>query len=516
MKIVDSIESIDKILARLLPQVEKAEYTVEKVDTEPKDCEFSIEPKSIYVYSLRKGNDISVLVEKDWSLEEINKGPIPSEIIVTLSNGSKTVLNSENGWSSSIEGLPNYTGEEQSIEKLSTYLKKGLANTRENYYINYVLHEYSKEDILIQIIKYALIMSDNKEAIEIAPAFTVLKKSFISRMQNGEEDYENQSSTLSRKEIIDLLSNREENGKSTSLLKKAFLSRMQGTNENLEKALSSILARDNMIDLLVDGFFECNFERKLEYDPEHRTDNAQVNELIDFLKPTGKKNYESRFPGVKGFLLNRSRLSVISKKRKIVKQHIGKDMQGTIKADDCDNGILLLKHPDDKSFKLIAIAKSNNSINSECQAVLSHLKRWFQELHPKYKEDAKQLQQLLVNELDRIGILVKSSISGIINIAVAIEGQDFAITSSRSYGKNDCTIDVDNEHIMDVGAFSIMELSSKNVVTYLNSDTTLEDYSKIVLAGNVSPATMFALSPDKELKRFQDGKNPVAQLRKIY
>lgn len=528
MVLIDSLEAVDKIYERLINAVrinaKPFEYSIARVEVFG-EYKRTIYPKDIWILNGHKQETITAIVEKNWSLEEIEGQKLPTKIVVTLSNGSETVLKQENDWHSMVENLPNPTGKEQAKKYLCEMLVKGLKKNSETFYVNYVLQDASKEDILIQIIKYALVMADNEEAVEIAPAFRLLKESYLSRIGEGKADHEKPSpSPLSKGEIIELLSDDNESVKDNPLLKNAFIPHMESSNVNLEETLSNILANEDMVRLLVDGFIKCHYEEKLAFDPTQRSSNERINELIDFLKPTGKKNTTPKFPGIRDFLLNRCRLSIISGRNKMVEQSLGGELKGTINHSDpyglCDDGILLLKHPDDKSFKLISVAKTNASINSECKVALTHLKRWFQDLNYNYKCNGKQLQQLLSNELDRIDAIICSRGNTTVDISVAIEGIDHVITSSRVLGPKMYTTKTEDGvetdlHTIDVGAFSVMDLSGKKVILPLINNVLLTEYSNIVLAGNIKPNDrMKQIIPDNQLDTFIKAKSPVAQLIK--
>ena len=58
---------------------------------------------------------VNVEVEKDWQDNNNAEGKRPSELKVTLSNGTEVILNSGNNWKATVNGLPKYDSKGQEI-----------------------------------------------------------------------------------------------------------------------------------------------------------------------------------------------------------------------------------------------------------------------------------------------------------------------------------------------------------------------------------------------------------------
>ena len=69
---------------------------------------------------------VNVEVEKDWQDNNNAKGNRPSQLKVTLSNGTEVTLNSGNNWKAAVNDLPKYNSEGQLI--VYTWTEETIGN----------------------------------------------------------------------------------------------------------------------------------------------------------------------------------------------------------------------------------------------------------------------------------------------------------------------------------------------------------------------------------------------------
>ena len=488
MECIETIESVDKIYDKLVGAIKSKEtpirYTIEEVIPSD-DCNLALTPDDFTIVTAPDAENVRVMVSKEWDDEDKKSGLIPSQVIVKLSNGKEYVLNNENKWSVTIIKLPKYKGiQEKARSIFCKYLTSESISDKEEYFVHTAFGNASKRDIMIQILKYALVSSSDPKVLEEAPMFDLFRNIYLSNFKNG--------------------------------------------RLNPEQIKSKIFSRDYNIELILEDFVKCRCEKRIPCDYEKKTGNACIDKLIASLTPTGKKNNSSIFDGVKSFLLNRSRLDVVSGKNKSVRRSLGKRISGSIVKNDndelCDDGILLLKHPNDYTFRLVAAAKSGTSINNECLLALTNLSNWFKDLNPNYKYDTEALQKLLEYELERIDVMIKSLDKTYVDMAVALDYKDKTVVSSKSLGKQDFVILDGDEtsirsHMRSMGAYVIIGNQGKKAMAQFSKEmSSLNECNQILLTevGSADQKVSFRVVEDEDIDAFVNGRSPVVQLTKVH
>ena len=146
-----------------------------------------------------------------------------------------------------------------------------------------------------------------------------------------------------------------------------------------------------------------------------------------------KRKYESKEYKKRKDVLKNNQYKIDKKK-----YSLGDDLHAIIDRGDetlsQEDAVLLLNHPDNEKFKLIAVADGDSSrIYSEeaSNYALKSLLKWFEGLDSKYYNDIETLKELLINKLNRINYDLSKDIYGkATTIAVALVGKSNTLIST--------------------------------------------------------------------------------------
>ena len=291
--------------------------------------------------------------------------------------------------------LQNTTNQEKAKKVLESYLLDDKSNgNKKDYNLETVFEEVSKYDIAAYIAKQSLIYSCQKDLDEEDITFVEFRNSLIK----AKVDYDG---------VVDYL---YEN-------RKLF-----------KKLINSFVKRK----------YESKEYKKIDYDIKDEI----AKEYIKYLEPSGKSDYRKSLLGmVRNFAFNKSRKDVIKNNQYKIdkkKYSLGDDLHAIIDRGDetlsQEDAVLLLNHPDNEKFKLIAVADGDSSrIYSEeaSNYALKSLLKWFEGLDSKYYNDIETLKELLINKLNRINYDLSKDIYGkATTIAVALVGKSNTLIST--------------------------------------------------------------------------------------
>ena len=291
--------------------------------------------------------------------------------------------------------LQNTTNQERAKKVLESYLLDDKSNgNKKDYNLEIVFEEVSKYDIAAYIAKQSLIYSCQKDLDEEDMTFVEFRNSLIK----AKVDYDG---------VVDYL---YEN-------RKLF-----------KKLINSFVKRK----------YESKEYKKIDYDIKDEI----AKEYIKYLEPSGKSDYRKSLLGmVRNFAFNKSRKDVIKNNQYKIdkkKYSLGDDLHAIIDRGDetlsQEDAVLLLNHPDNEKFKLIAVADGDSSrIYSEeaSNYALKSLLKWFEGLDSKYYNDIETLKELLINKLNRINYDLSKDIYGkATTIAVALVGKSNTLIST--------------------------------------------------------------------------------------
>ncbi len=291
--------------------------------------------------------------------------------------------------------LQNTTNQERAKRVLESYLLDDKSNgNKKDYNLETVFEEVSKYDIAAYIAKQSLIYSCQKDLDEEDMTFVEFRKSLIK----AKVDYDG---------VVDYL---YEN-------RKLF-----------KKLINSFVKRK----------YESKEYKKIDYDIKDEI----AKEYIKYLEPSGKSDYRKSLLGmIRNFAFNKSRKDVIKNNQYKIdkkKYSLGDDLHAIIDRGDetlsQEDAVLLLNHPDNEKFKLIAVADGDSSrIYSEeaSNYALKNLLKWFEGLDSKYYNDIETLKELLINKLNRINYDLSKDIYGkATTIAVALVGKSNTLIST--------------------------------------------------------------------------------------
>lgn len=144
---------------------------------------------------------------------------------------------------------------------------------------------------------------------------------------------------------------------------------------------------------------------------------------------------------ISNLVLNASRQDIIMNKQFEINNKeysLGKDLYAMIdRGANClsqEDAVLLLKHPNNKDFKLIAVADGDSSKSYGEEAsnyVLYSIINWFENLDSTYFNNIKELKKIVEKRLDIINSeLILSHNGNATTIALAIIGKNDTLISS--------------------------------------------------------------------------------------
>ena len=216
------------------------------------------------------------------------------------------------------------------------------------------------------------------------------------------------------------------------------------------RLLSENIDCDNVIDYLYDDkellkriigtFIDTRYhnQNKINYN----INDKKVKKYIFSLEQKRESQIKHSAIGkIKNLMFNKSRKDVINDLQFKINSReysLGKDLYAFIdrgkESLSQEDSVLLLKHPDNEDFKMIAVAdgESAKMCGDEASnyAVYSLLK-WFESLDPSYYSRMEELKKLLEEELKKINFeLMNNPIDKATTIAVSIIGKPQILIST--------------------------------------------------------------------------------------
>ena len=257
-----------------------------------------------------------------------------------------------------------------------------------------IFEELSKTDVASEIAKYALICSCQQKEELRYPSFVELKKQLLFH-------------NVSPDEVIKYL---------------------DGNKELYIKVINDFVA--------------LRYNSKEHIQIDYDVNDTEVKKYIKFLGTDKEyKEKHSVFGKIANMLFNRSRFDVISNSQiKINKKKysLGNSLFAFIDKGEKpfyqEDAVLLLKHPDNRDFKMIAVADGDGSKINGSQAsnyALNELLKWFESKSSRYYNSVEEMKELLESELNKISDhLSNDHYGGATTIAVAIIGKYSTLIST--------------------------------------------------------------------------------------
>ena len=340
-------------------------------------------------------------------------------------------------------------------------------------------------DSLIQIVKYALIMSYGSEKVPSTSFFRMFRDlMLVSKKETGE------TFTI---EIDD----------------KKYTGSFPKFNPDLFRSMTNLLNNENALRALINAFVECRYRGLIDidmldrYTPNERTNNEDIDKFLPLLLPTGE--LDEPIPVLKRIAnFIQGKKIEFGQKLQQVTMREGKDLRAIIRhSNEEKNGALLKRHPRNKNFKMMAITKSTNNVTNY---VMNMVNEWFSKLDPSFYEDEENLKIVFRNKLRIINYELMQHSYPQVDLSVALFGRkktmvfsfgDYNIYSIEGHRFTSGTV---------LKTISLGTSDSENVINASPVEYS-NDYDRLCL---LSSEADYQLS-----NHFVEQKNPKRYLRKL-
>ena len=233
-------------------------------------------------------------------------------------------------------------------------------------------------------------------------------------------------------------------------ISKHFLKVLEDKNIKHTGVIDYLKSDDVLLSFLTIAFIEQRYYSNTDLNQlNEKNCNGRLNQYLYYLEDTNKgENNTSVVGKISNLVFNRSRDDVLSKAQTI-KKHVdyslGKHLYASMDMGkgkkEQEDGVLLLEHPNNKKFKLLAVADGIDYSLSGEQAsnyALASILNWFEKLNDNYFENIDDLGELLVNKLRQINVELLNEHDGRgTTFTCAIVGKDktliCSIGDSRAY-----------------------------------------------------------------------------------
>ena len=340
------------------------------------------------------------------------------------------------------------------------------------------------EDTIIQITKYALIKSYDDNRIPGVQEF----KNFRNLLNPWCMDNKPHDEEIKIEGI-----------------QKPFKDTIKKGHANEFRMFLNISNNRTLISRLVNAFIDCRYRAIDEtgeivdhYNPSERLPDKGIRELVSYLTPTGAKNKVSSVSfGITNFIQK-----VRLKKQAILQQgsfKSGKELYAMFRSGKSKNssevGSIIRRHPENKSFKLMAIAENRNNKNMSAKYALEKLNEWFSNLDESYYEDDESLKELFKNEVCRINYeLLRMPGLSEIDLSVAITGK--TQTMIYSFGKVSAYQNI-NGIVFPINKYNVALGTESGIMASLNGPRSINNsYVELMLLTNEAD---YYLSEAKQL-----------------
>lgn len=323
---------------------------------------------------------------------------------------------------------------------------------------------------------------------------------------------------------------------------KLFLKELKDNKVPYNKCIEFLKKHEFLLCKLTVAFATQRYEEKIDLKNLENIADKELKKYICFLEKTNNENAKTSSLGkVRNLIFNKSKKDIILNaqcNKNHVDYQVG-DLYATMekgKKEKQGDQVILLEHPNNSEFKLMATADANENRESEISAsnyAILSLANWFEKLDPRLFEDIDTLANLLDNKLRQINIEMVEERKGKASLACVIVGKDktliSTIGSSRVYKEKDGNtekINKENTLVQDLISegyikeeFSRFHRASKIVLRELGrDDISLDienrtqvidnDYDKILI---VTDGVVKGLE-EEQIKKYIDLKTPTSSI----
>lgn len=203
------------------------------------------------------------------------------------------------------------------------------------------------------------------------------------------------------------------------------------------------LQKDNVsLMFLIVAFIEQRYYSNMDLEEIEKVENQCAKNYLYYLEPTNSNNPAiSNLGKVRNLLFNKNRCDLLNN-RQIKQNHVdyslGKELFATMDIgnvkENQEDGSLIVEHPNNKKFKLLAVADGiSYSFSGEKASnyALASVLKWFENLDESYYDDLESLETLLINKLKQINVELRDNKDGRgTTFTCAIVGNDKTLISS--------------------------------------------------------------------------------------
>lgn len=203
------------------------------------------------------------------------------------------------------------------------------------------------------------------------------------------------------------------------------------------------LQKDNVsLMFLIVAFIEQRYYSNMDLEEIEKVENQCAKNYLYYLEPTNSNNpVISNLGKVRNLLFNKNRCDLLNN-RQIKQNHVdyslGKELFATMDIgnvkENQEDGSLIVEHPNNKKFKLLAVADGiSYSFSGEKASnyALASVLKWFENLDESYYDDLESLETLLINKLKQINVELRDNKDGRgTTFTCAIVGNDKTLISS--------------------------------------------------------------------------------------
>ena len=219
-----------------------------------------------------------------------------------------------------------------------------------------------------------------------------------------------------------------------------------------EQLINNGIDVDGVVDYLYDNkclfirvisdFVDLRYNSKERVHIDYNVNDDYVKKFISHIESNDDYEDKHSIVGkISNILFNRSRNDVISNSQMKInrrKYSLGSNLFAyTDKGESPfrqEDAVLLLKHPDNKNFKMIAVADGDGSKIGGYEAsnfALRRLLKWFESKGAHYFYKVEMMKESLVSELNKINdSLTNDHYSGATTVAIAIIGEKDTLIST--------------------------------------------------------------------------------------
>lgn len=291
--------------------------------------------------------------------------------------------------------LENFTDEEKAKELFEKYLlSEQINNFTDETKTKIVFKSITKNEVISQIARHALVYS------------------CVGFNESYNQDFVNFKNNLKEKNI------------------------------EYDKVIDYLLDNKEELRKIIKGFVEQRYNKIYQHRMNTGYKDEEVKRYIMSLDSCGKSDYKPSVIGrIHNLLFNNNRYDVFTNNQINImhkKYSLGKELYASIDRGNGylsqEDGVIIDNHPDNKRFKLIAVADGDSSRKHGEHAsnyVLKKLTKWFEGLDPNYYNNPNELRILLIKKLEELNVeLLCNEMDNATTIAVALIGNVKTVIST--------------------------------------------------------------------------------------